>query len=117
MNLSNIYYKDSMQPIDWTYYPKFYPEKVKAIKELRLDTGLSLKDAKEVIEEIFARLERGEVAKCAPDTESPYQKPEKPRGEGLKKAGKVGGGCLFFIVYIIFGVIFSLTGRYSRKRR
>lgn len=61
INLYNIRYRNSMQPIDWAYYTKFYPEKVKAIKELRMDTGISLKDGKDVIEEIFARLERGEV--------------------------------------------------------
>ena len=30
INLYNIRYKNSMQPIDWAYYTKFYPEKVKA---------------------------------------------------------------------------------------
>ena len=74
VNLHNIRYKNSMKPIDWAYYTKFYPEKTKAIQALRLDTGLGLKEAKEVVEEIFARLEKGEVEKRKVNAE--YQAPK-----------------------------------------
>ena len=117
INLCNIRYKNSMQPIDWAYYTKFYPEKAKAIRELRIDTGVSLSEGKDVIEEIFARFERGEVQQRPADAESPYKAPDVNYGEGLKKAGKGVGCCLFSIFYIIFRAIFSLTGKYSGKRK
>lgn len=116
VNLYNIRYKDSMQPINWAYYTKFYPEKVKAIKVLRVDTGLSLAEAKEVIEEIFSRLERGESQQRPANAEAPYKAQDVSYGEDLKKAGKVTGCCLFSVFYIIFGMIFNLTGKYSGKK-
>ena len=118
INLYNIRYKNSMQPIDWAYYTKFYPEKVKAIKELRMDTGISLKDGKDAVEEIFARLERGEVQQRPANAEAPYKEPEVSSGEGLKNVGKGAGCCLFSIFYIIIGVVFSLAGiNIGKKRR
>ena len=85
IDLYNIRYKDSMKPIDWAYYTKFYPEKVKAIKELRMDTGISLKDGKDAVEEIFARLERGEVQQRPANAEAPYKEPEVSSGEGIRE--------------------------------
>ena len=85
INLYNIRYKNSMQLIDWAYYTKFYPEKVKAIKELRMDTGISLKDGKDAVEEIFARLERGEVQQRPANAEAPYKEPEVSSGEGIRE--------------------------------
>ena len=72
IDLYSIYYKNSMKPIDWKYYTKFYPEKAKAIQALRLDTGLSLTDAKAVMDEIFSRLEKGQVEKQPSNAESTY---------------------------------------------
>ena len=118
INLYNIRYKDSMKPIDWAYYTKFYPERVKAIQVLRDDTGLSLTDAENVIKEIFARLERGEVQQRPANAEASYKEPEVSSGEGLKNAGKGAGCCLFSIFYIIIGVVFSLAGiNIGKKRR
>lgn len=118
IDLYNIRYKDSMKPIDWTYYTKFYPEKTKAIQALRLDTGLSLKEGKDVVDEIFARLERGEVQQRPANAEAPYKEPDISYGEGLKNVGKGAGCCLFSIFYIIIGVIFSLAGiNIGKKRR
>lgn len=117
INLYNIRYKNSMQPIDWAYYTKFYPEKSKAIQALRDDTGLSLTDAENVIKEIFARLERGEVQQRPANAEASYKKPEVSSGEGLKNAGKGAGCCLFSIFYIIIGVVFSLAGINIGKKR
>ena len=117
INLYNIRYNDSMQPIDWAYYTKFYPEKAKAIKVLRMDTGISLKDGKDAVEEIFARLERGEVQQRPANAEAPYKESEVYSGEGLKNAGKGAGCCLFSIFYIIIGVIFSLAGINIGKKR
>ena len=99
INLCNIRYKNSMQPIDWAYYTKFYPEKAKAIRELRIDTGVSLSEGKDVIEEIFARFERGEVQQRPADAESPYKAPDVNYGEGLKKREKawVAACFLYFI--------------------
>ena len=57
-----------MQPVDWKYYTKFYPDKAKAIYQLRLDTGLTLKEAKEIIDEIFLKIENGEVERRADNT-------------------------------------------------
>jgi ribosomal protein L7/L12 len=42
---------------------KTEPNKAQAIQKLRLDTGLSLSEGKDVIDEIFARVERDEVEK------------------------------------------------------
>lgn len=42
---------------------KTEPNKAQAIQQLRLDTGLSLSEGKDVIDEIFARRELGEVEK------------------------------------------------------
>lgn len=118
IDLYNIRYKDSMKLINWTYYTKFYPEKTKAIQVLRLDTGLSLKEGKDVIDEIFARLERGEVQQRPANAEAPYKEPDISYGEGLKNGGKGAGCCLFSIFYIIIGVIFSLAGiNIGKKRR
>ena len=118
IDLYNIRYKDSMKLIDWTYYTKFYPEKTKAIQVLRLDTGLSLKEEKDVIDEIFARLERGEVQQRPAHAEAPYKEPDISYGEGLKNVGKGAGCCLFSIFYIIIGVVFSLAGiNIGKKRR
>ena len=131
VNLHNIRYKNSMKPIDWVYYTKFYPEKTKAIQALRLDTGLGLKEAKEVVEEIFARLEKGEVEKRKVNAEyqapknqqahyysdSEYQGVDAATKEDLKKAGRVTGCCLLAIPYIFFGVIFKLVEMYSGKKR
>ena len=118
INLYNIRYKNSMQPIDWTYYTKFYPEKAKAIQALRIDTGLSLKEGKDVIDEIFERLERGEVQQRPANAEAPYKEPDVSYGDGLKNVGKGAGCCLFSIFYIIIGVIFSLAGiNIGKKRR
>lgn len=47
----------SINNLEWGYYGKFYPQKVLAIKELRLDTGMSLKDAKDIIDELFDKIE------------------------------------------------------------
>ena len=116
VNLYTVRYKNSMQPIDWIYYTKFYPNKAQAIQQLRLDTGLSLSEGKDVIDEIFARVERGEVEKLPSNMESTYQKPRNSSNEGLKTAGKTTGCCLFGIFYIFFGVIFKLTSSYSKKR-
>lgn len=118
IDLYNIRYKDSMKPIDWTYYTKFYPEKTKAIQALRLDTGLSLKEGKDVVDEIFARLERGEVQQRPAKAEAPYKEPDISYGEGLKNVRKGAGCYLFSIFYIIIGVIFSLAGiNIGKKRR
>ena len=96
---------------------KTEPNKAQAIQQLRLDTGLSLSEGKDVIDEIFARVERGEVEKLPSNMESTYQKPRNSSNEGLKTAGKTTGCCLFGIFYIFFGVIFKLTSSYSKKRR
>lgn len=42
---------------------KTEPNKAQAIQQLRLDTVLSLSEGKDVIDEIFARVERGEFEK------------------------------------------------------
>lgn len=42
---------------------KTEPNKAQAIQQLRLGTGLSLSEGKDVIDEIFARVERGEFEK------------------------------------------------------
>lgn len=42
---------------------KTEPNKAQAIQQLRLDTSLSLSEGKDVIDEIFARVERGEFEK------------------------------------------------------
>ena len=103
----------------------------KAIQALRLDTGLGLKEAKEVVEEIFARLEKGEVEQRKANAE--YDASKKYRGadynyvehrgmdpatkEDLKKAGRVTGCCLLAIPYIFLAVIFKLAGIDLGKKR
>jgi ribosomal protein L7/L12 len=42
---------------------KTEPNNAQAIQQLRQDTGLSLSEGKDVIDEIFARVERDEVEK------------------------------------------------------
>lgn len=42
---------------------KTEPNKAQAIQQLRLDTVLSLSEGKDVLDEIFARVERGEFKK------------------------------------------------------
>ena len=42
---------------------KTEPNNAQAIQQLRQDTGLSLSEGKDVIDEIFARVDRGEVEK------------------------------------------------------
>ena len=135
-NLYTIRYKNSMQPIDWVHYTKFYPEKTKAIQMLRLDTGLGLKEAKDVVDEIFSRLERGEVEQRKPNAEydpskhpieyndfesSLFQGSSSAANDELKAVGKgIGCGC-FTIVYFCISLIFKLagigTGRKSRRKR
>lgn len=132
INLYNIRYKNSMKPIDWAYYTKFYPEKLEAIRELWLDTGLGLKEAKEVVEEIFARLEKGEVeqrkANAEHDPSKKYDRLDYNYGEykginsttkeAMKKCSILTGFCLLAIPYIIIGVIFNLAGiDFGKKRR
>ena len=133
INLYSIRYKNSMEPVDWKYYTKFYPNNAKAIQQLRLHTGLGLKEAKEVVDEIFARVERGEVERRVDNTEysqAAYDNYKKVNREETRNyydntewkkvgaaAGKgIGCGC-FTILYLIFGTIFTLTGNYSKKRR
>lgn len=116
VNLYTVRYKNSMQPIDWKYYTMFYPNKSKAIQQLRLDTGISLSEGKDVVDEIYARVERGEVDVRPLNKEASYQNTKASSNEGLKTAGKTTGCCLFGIFYIIFGVIFKLTSSYSKKR-
>ena len=72
IDLYSLRYRNSMKLIDWVYYTKFYPEKTKAIKAIRLDTGISLAEGKAAIEEIFARIERGEVKLIEANTENKY---------------------------------------------
>ena len=117
IDLYRIYYKNSMKPIDWKYYTKFYPEKAKAIQALRLDTGLSLTDAKSIMDEIFLKVEQGQVKKQPSNAETAYQPSKESSNENLKTAGKVTGCCLFSIIYTFFGAIFKLTSEYSGKRR
>lgn len=127
INLYQIRYKDSMKPIDWRYYTKFYPAKTKAIQGLRLDTGLGLAVAKEAVEEIFARLERGEVEKVPANTEYDAKMYAKDLHDSassdtsaqadLKKVGQgIGCGCIA-IIYIFFRVIFNLAMPTKGKRR
>ena len=132
MDLYNIRYKNSMEPIDWGYYTKFYPEKVKAIHALRLDTNLDLKDAKEVVEEIFARLERGEVEQRKANAEHVASKKEKQFNCNYEEYNTINtytektsrnssvhlGCCLLAIPYIAIGIIFNLAGiNVGKKRR
>lgn len=132
VNLYNIRYKNSMKPIDWVYYTKFYPEKTEAIQALHLDTGLGLADAKEVVDEIFSRLERGEAEQRKANAEysskrynstynnhqySEINNSNEELKNDLKKVGMgIGCGC-FSIIYIFFGVIFRLAGVSSGKKR
>ena len=77
-----------------------------------------MKEGKDVVDEIFARLERGEVQQRPANAEAPYKEPDISYGEGLKNVGKGAGCCLFSIFYIIIGVIFSLAGiNIGKKRR
>ena len=119
INLYNIRRKNSMQPIDWRYYTGFYPEKEVAATALHMDTDLSMEEAREVIDEIYNRVERGEVeiqerstryfGDCNSDVEFK---------EDMKNVGKgVGCGGLV-VIYIFLSAIFSLAGVTSgRKRR
>ena len=52
---NEIHKKKEQKSVD--YYSKFYPHKVIAIKELRLDTGMGLAEAKNVIEELFSKID------------------------------------------------------------
>ena len=134
INLYSIRYKNSMQPVDWKYYTKFYPNKPKAIQQLRLHTGLGLKEAKEVVDEIYLKVENGEVERRADNTvysQAAYDKHAQMRREDMmtyssqkrekvKKSGPtigqgIGCGC-FTILYIFFGTIFKVTSNYSKKR-
>ena len=132
IDLYTIRYKNSMKPIDWGYYTKYYPEKVQAIYALRLDTNLSLADAQAVIEEIFDRIERGEVSKREIPVDDPQEKKRRDEyaktitdnyygdnnssvGKGIKAAGKgmlVAGG---LTAYFGLGVIAKLTSKYMKK--
>ena len=133
INLYSIRYKNSMQPVDWKYYTKFYPNKPKAIQQLRLHTGLGLKEAKEVVDEIFARVERGEIERQEDNTEysqaaydNCYEMSREEKGSyydndewktvGTAVGKGIGCGC-FTVLSIFFGTIFTLTGNYSKKRR
>lgn len=116
----NICYKNTTAPVDWTYYARFYPEKTKAIQRLRLDTGLGLKEAKEIVEEIFSKHEQGTLGSgsslnCI--SENNYQNAPSSANEGWKKAGKgMGCGC-FTLIVVFLGSIFKLAGMYSGKRK
>ena len=86
---------------------------------MRLDTGLSLSEAKAVVEEIFARLERGEINQREVFAENISKKgvydSDVSVKDGLKKAGKgalvVGG----LAAYMGLGVIGKLTSKYIKK--
>lgn len=113
IDLYSIRFKNSMKPIDWTYYTKFYPNKTKAIQVLRLDTGLGLADAKVVVEEIFARLNRGDVEQRETNAEHIVES-NRPKVSNLKKVGKgavVAGG---LATYMGLGVIAKLTSKYMK---
>ena len=120
INIYSIRYKNSMKPIDWTYYTKFYPEKAKAIYALRFDTGLDLTDAKDVVEEIFTRLERGEAEQRESNAECKIKNYSNralfPRNGELKKMGKgaliIGG----LTTYMGLGAIAKLTSKYMKKK-
>lgn len=126
VDLYSLKYKNSRKPIDWTYYTQFYPNITEAIKVLRLDTGLGLKDAKDVIDEIFRRIEKEEIKlqKSAVDNsevEAARHEDKLIGAENRKKAAKtVGKGVglgIFTIGYTFFGTIFKLTEMYSGKKR
>ena len=120
VDLYSIRYKNSMKPIEWTYYTKFYPQKSDAIYALRLDTELNLTEAKAVVEEIFSRVERGEVELCEANTENhvkEYVRESKSSSKRtLKAVGKgvvaVGGLTAYFGI----GVIAKLTSKYMKKK-
>ena len=56
INLYNIRYKNSMKPIDWSYYTKFFPDRDRAVQALCMDTDLKKSEANDVVTEIFGRL-------------------------------------------------------------
>ena len=120
VDLNSIRYENSMQPIDWAYYTKFYPEKLQAIKEIRLDTGISLAEGKAAIEEIFARLERGEIEQREANAENKaveYINESESTSDGTLKA--IGKGALFtggLLAYVGLGIIAKLTSDYMKKK-
>ena len=113
VDLYSIRYKNSMKPVDWTYYTKFYPNKPNAIQALRLDTGLGLAEAKDVIDEIFARLNRGEVKQREANAEHVIE-PNTTTKDTLKKAGKGAAAVGGLTAYFGLGVIAKLTSKYMK---
>ena len=49
------------QCADFERYKEYYPHKIEAIKQLRIDTGMSLATAKETIERLFATVPKPTV--------------------------------------------------------
>ena len=126
INLYNIRYKNSMKPIDWSYYTKFFPDRDRAVQALCMDTDLKNSEANDVVTEIFGRLINGEVEQRRANAEysgtrynSSYNdySTKTSSFDSSSNIGKgIGCGC-FSILYLFFGAIFSLVGIYHGKKK
>lgn len=99
---------------DYSKYLQYYPQKAAAIKEYRLDTGASLREAKDVMDIVFARYKStGQMVQIPAKFADDYQyRVEKPANHtGLR----IGCG-LSLLGYLLFGPIIVLTKKYMGKK-
>lgn len=115
---------------DYAQYLRFYPNKLEAIRALRVDTGMSLAEAYETINVLFGVDTRPEKPVFKQDTEwkkvsaAENRRKSYAEAERQKKArntaktiGKGVGLAAFFGGYGIFRILSGLVKPYMGKRR
>ena len=97
---------------DYSKYLKYYPNKSLAIRDYRLDTGVSLREGKQVIDEIFACYEStGEKMQKEPQCVREHQERIDEKKESNYTGLKIGCG-LFLLLKLLFGPIVKVTKKY-----
>lgn len=104
---------------DYSKYLVYYPnEKVKAIRDYRLDTGAGLKEAKEVIDRVFAYYEEtGKTRQpeiIAENSDKKTSKKQEKSQEVLKGVAKGVGVAAGATAYVGVGTIFKLMKKYMK---
>ena len=74
------YDENFLDYINWGFYGKYYPDKLLAIKELRLNTDMGLKEAKDIIDELFQKIEsiNPDFNKGKPQPQKSQSKKQQP---------------------------------------
>ena len=93
-------------------YMQYYPDKPKAIRRLRIDTGMGLAEAKQIVDSLFDDCEET----CAPRDAKASARQENAQHIANTVARGIGMAALA-TGYLGFRVIGMLTKRYSGRRR